>query len=131
MFRQSKLKRCVWAAVAAFSAIVVAGNGLHWIPGLGHDCQHSPFEAEADCRFHEGHDGFSGEPKDSRPAISVSHDGGDCPICRFFTQAQSVPPTFDVDTNSNAVERQVPTVHSIFLADAVIAYSSRAPPSCV
>jgi hypothetical protein len=105
MFRQNKLKRCVWIAVAAFSVIVVAGNGLHWIPGLGHDCQHSPFEAEADCRLHEGHDGFSGDPKDSRPAISVSYDRGDCPICRFFTQAQSVPLVFNVDTNSNAVER--------------------------
>jgi hypothetical protein len=135
MNMQSAQKRCVWAAIAVFSAIAMAGNGLHFIPGMGHDCRepHRPF---ADCENHRLSDGseeFSSAEscgRESCPAISVSRNCDDCPVCQYFTQAQSVPLAVAFEIDFRAVKRNILTIRPLLVNRTPDAYCSRAPPSC-
>jgi hypothetical protein len=135
MIRQSIQKRCVWAAVAVFSVIAVAGNGLHFMPGLEHDCR-EPHRQFADCENHRLSDGseeFSSAEmggRESSPAISVSRNCDDCPVCQYFTQAQSVPLAVAFEIDSRAVESNILTIRPPLVDRTPDAYCSRAPPSC-
>jgi hypothetical protein len=137
MIKQSAQKRCIWIVLALFSAIAVVGDGLHFLPGLGHDCRgmHPPLVAQADC-----HGGGCAEEATNRveeglhkylAATSTAPNDDDCPICQYCSQAQSVSLTVDFDINFCVVERRITTIRSLFVDHVAGAYSSRAPPSCL
>jgi hypothetical protein len=127
-------KRTRWFVFALFTVLAVAGNGLHFLPGLGHGCgkshlptstnsvacsEHSACHATADPLHHDG-------------AITISlADGGDdedCPVCQYFTQAKTVFLTVDFDFHSHAVEGRIATYRSLPIDRVSGAYCSRAPP---
>jgi hypothetical protein len=99
-----------------FSAIAVTGSGLHYLPGVGHDhdCLAKPLLPTG-----------SG-------ASSLATTAGDehCPICQYFTQAQTVPLLIAFEIDFPVVDGRISPVHSFLSDHATTAYSSRAPPSC-
>ena len=129
MIQQSAQKRCIGVVLALFSAIVAAGDGLHFLPGLGHDCREMRLllAALGDC--HRSDCAEAGHCK-LLSAISVAANSGDCPVCQFFTQAQSVPLTVAFEIESRVVEGRIPMIRPLLVDRVAGAYSSRAPPSC-
>jgi hypothetical protein len=118
-----------------FSAIAVAGNALHFMPGMGHDCQqsHRPHTSCETLQHSVGSEEFSSAVtcgRESRPAISVSRNCDDCPVCQYFTQAQSVPLAVAFEIDSRAVESNILTIRPLLVDRTPDAYCSRAPPSC-
>jgi hypothetical protein len=128
MIQQSARKRCIWIVLALFSAIAVAGDGLHFLPGLGHDCRgtHRPLAALGDC--HRSNCSEAGHFK-NLSANSVAPNSDDCPVCRFFTQSQSVPLTVVFEIDYRVVEGRVSSIRPLLVDRVAAAYSSRAPPS--
>jgi hypothetical protein len=135
MRKQSAQKRCIWIVLALFSAIAVMGNGLHFVPGLGHECgeTHRPLAAQggchsSDCAKESAH--FAADHRNNSPVVSVALKSDTCPVCQFFTQAKSVPLTVAFEIDSRVAEGRISTIHPL-LADRVPGvYNSRAPPSC-
>lgn len=135
MLKQSTQKRCIWIVLALFSAIAVVGDGLHFLPGLGHDCRgtHLPLAAQSGCHGVDCADETAhleiGYHK-YLAATSAGSCGDDCPVCQYFTQAKSVPLTVVFEIDSRVVEGRISTIRPL-LADYIVgAYYSRAPPSC-
>lgn len=139
MLKRSTQKRCVWIVLALFSAIAVAGDGLHFLPGLGHDCResHLPLVARDDCHRHDNASGQESElirltagHRQGISAISPGEDGDHCPVCQYFTQAKTVPLAVAFEIDSRVVEGRIPTNRPLLEDHFAGAYSSRAPPVC-
>jgi hypothetical protein len=132
MIKQSSQKRCVWIVLALFSAIAVAGNGLHFLPGLGHDCGNSHPSASANevaCSEHpDCHSTVRFSDAQGKTTLGSSGGEKDCAVCQYFTQAKIVLLTFDFDFQSHAVEGRVSVYRSLTIDDIPGAYCPRAPP---
>jgi hypothetical protein len=135
MRKRTTQKRCIWIVLALFSAIAVAGNGLHFVPGLGHECgeTHRLLALQggchgSDCVKESAH--LGADHRQNSPVVSVAPESDDCPVCQFFTQAKSVPLTVAFEIDSRVAEGRISTIRPL-LADRVPGvYHSRAPPSC-
>ena len=85
---------------AFFALVSLLGQGLHLLPGLGHDhsacygCTHSVVEDHTDhnsCGHSHDHHGDLGlDSQDSAGEESgwQAASGHDCPICQFLARAQ-------------------------------------------
>ncbi|MCC6125648.1 MAG: hypothetical protein IT426_11845 [Pirellulales bacterium] len=134
MLKQPSNKRCVWIVFTLFSAIAATGNGLHFLPGLGHDCRetHLPPAAHGesrgvDCTGTHAFNQTSG--CEGRPAVAIAANHDECPVCQYFTKAKTVPQTVAFEIESRVVEGRIPSIRSLLLARPLGAYFSRAPPS--
>jgi hypothetical protein len=139
MIKQSAKQRCVWIMLALFSAIAAVGDGLHFLPGLGHDCEEAE-ERVAVCGVlaaSHNTENCAGEHwradrsalKD-RSAVSALPGRSDCPVCQFFMQAQSIPLTVSFEIEFHAVEGRFLPSRPLLVDHVVGAYHSRAPPVC-
>jgi hypothetical protein len=134
MLKQSTQKRIIWVVLTLFSAIAVAGNGLHSLPGLGHSCRSShDFRSAHDC-CHISHDLTAGQEHSARHECDIyaqvkSGSEDDCAICRFFLQAKSLPLSIALESNRVAVYGPIDAYHSVLLGPIYTAYESRGPPS--
>jgi hypothetical protein len=122
MFSPAVQKRLISWVLALFSAIAIAGDGLHFLPGLGHGC-HESHACHDISLISVGHheDGL---------AVSAAENAEDCPVCHFFMQAKTVVLTVDFQIDSQLVAGRIPTIRPLLTDRVVAAYSSRAPPSC-
>jgi len=81
----------IWAAAVSFLAVSLIGQGLHVLPGCGHDCglDHSPATSHGQ-HGHAGccvsHQHPQPTPSDSRSSSSTDEE--DCSICRLIAQAK-------------------------------------------
>lgn len=77
-----------WAVAIFFGAIALLGEGLHLLPGMGHD------EVAAQAGSDEGSRSdcaAKSVPGDGFVAgCGTSNHDGDCPICQFYAQAKQV-----------------------------------------
>ena len=129
MIQQSARKRCIWIVLTLFTAIAAAGDGLHFLPGLGHHCREMrlPFDAQGGCHWSDC--GEAGHFK-ILSATSVASSDENCPVCQFFTQSQSVPLAVAFEIESRVVEGRISIIRPLLVDRVAGAYSSRAPPSC-
>jgi hypothetical protein len=135
MLKQSARKQCIWIVLALFSAIAALGDGLHFLPGLGHDCRetHNPLVTHLDCPKSDCvYENASADDNIHKRfgTVTVTHAGDECPLCQYFTQAQSVPLTVLFEIDSRMVERRNQAISPLLADHHAAAYSSRAPPSC-
>ena len=133
MLTQSRKKRCIWAAIAIFSAIAVLGNGLHSLPGLGHSsCGHVDLFSTDGC-------GDSATDRHCHPSSHTDtaeweslrslHSNDDCPICHFLAQAKTLAPATILEVSYDVAFYNVIDYQSNFIEPIQAAYQSRGPPS--
>ena len=79
-------KRTRFLSLAIYLAIVVAGNGLHLLPGLGHSGFGGHALSEHVCAH--SHAGTSEEPAQ----VAEAHD---CQICKWLAQGQAAATSVD------------------------------------
>jgi hypothetical protein len=133
MLTQSFQKRCVWASIALFSIVALSGNGLHFLPGMGHSgCGHVELFASSDCDssisgVHHLSD-LHAFPAGFRATDSINSDD-DCPICHFLAQAKNLVLAIHYEGNSEFVCRYITVYSSLSFEPFQAAYHSRAPPS--
>jgi hypothetical protein len=133
MLTQSFQKRCVWASIALFSIVALSGNGLHFLPGMGHSgCGHVELcssngreNSFSDAHHHSDSHAFS---TDCRATSSLNSDD-DCPICHFLAQAKNLVLAIHFEGNSEFVCRYITVYSSLSFEAFRAAYHSRAPPS--
>jgi hypothetical protein len=137
----------MWAALSPFGVIVVTGQGLHLLPGMGHRCGDPRCGPDAcstaACPTRVGHHAGQAcchpcghrdpvEPPstpDGRfSAAPALADGRACPICRFFATAKplfgEVGPVEFGTTVTSAQAADAPRPPKLSAA----VYQSRAPP---
>jgi hypothetical protein len=138
MTQPSAKRRCVWIVLALFSAIAVVGNGLHFLPGLGHDCEEAdgPVAVCGVVAASQSTENSAAGPWRTKrialqdgSAISALPGRSDCPVCQFFTQAQTVPLTVSVEIDFGVVEGRWLSIRPLLVDPVVGAYHSRAPPA--
>jgi hypothetical protein len=102
--------------LALFSAIAATGSGLHFLPGVGHDhgCPAEPLSPVA-----SGVGATAGDADDEH-----------CPVCQYFTQAQTVPLLVAFEIDLPVVYWRITTIRPLLADQVAAAYNSRAPPSC-
>ena len=88
----------IWTAVVSFAAASLVGEGLHLLPGCGHDhgvssgqCHHGVCTCQSQhravgCGVAEQHEEAVGG---GFPAGHFTGDEDACPICRFIAQAKA------------------------------------------
>ena len=136
MIKQSVQKRCIWIVLTLFSAIAVAGDGLHFVPGMGHDCRETqlPLAAQGVCHRSDCANGYAhlvaGKQNNLLSVVSVAPNSDNCPVCQFFTQAQSAPLTVAFEIDTRVVEGRISTIRPLLIDQVIGAYHSRAPPFC-
>jgi hypothetical protein len=135
MINRSAHKRCAWMVLVLFSAIAVTGNGLHFLPGVGHECRgnHRSLETSAESQRPTRANEFvrsAAEHDRNFSAISGDEDSDHCPVCQYFTQAQTVPLSVAFVIDSDVAEGRILTIRPLLANGVAGAYSSRAPPSC-
>jgi hypothetical protein len=120
-----------WGVAALFAAVMVCGEGLHFLPGFDHS-EH----AATCCCGHLG-DFSSGDaahtPSSASLAAAADHEshatGSTCVICSFFAQAHCLPVALiDIDATEHVVDCCAAAADVSAIA-FFLAYHSRAPPS--
>ncbi len=135
--RQPLQKATVWAFSALFGCISLFGTGWHHFVGHayhGGSCQvaHQAHGDRGTCHHH-GLSDASHKARASHKTDSGHHDGWtlavdhDCPLCKFFAQAQWVAGELPAELTYPAGQRARPAAPT-FTLDAVGLYRSRAPP---
>jgi hypothetical protein len=129
----SKIGRTAFVCVftTLFAMIAIMGEGLHFVPGLGHSCgqshdsdHFSSKDRNVDdcCRHHSAVAMYSDLDLDK------SVDAADCAICKYFSLAKPCLlasfTTFDYLT----ITECLPDYSSILESRFIGSYHSRAPP---
>lgn len=131
----------VWSLAAVFAVANVAGQGLHLLPGLGHNCCPPPLRsaAEVDHACHSCGDGDHASPRShdvpipGHTALAESPNSllhaGNCPICQFMGQFK-VSSECGPQLAVSSLVGEVPPLGAGRLAGfSLSAYDSRAPPA--
>jgi hypothetical protein len=119
----------VYAFITQFAFIAIIGEGLHFLPGMGHSdecscCSHS--DTNHDCSATSHALVISQEVQNSHDL----HKAADCPICQYFAQVKPLILAFNVETDYLVVIERIEVASSFLLSRCETAYQSRAPPSC-
>ncbi len=135
IMRDEMLKKArtgfVCTLTACFAFIAMMGEGLHFLPGMGHSCCHT-LDCLDYCHFCAEPDG------PSLPCSqTVSHSGHNtgavgnaavCPVCMFLSLAKMCLPA------ESAASECAPIVHRLAVCSPLLqsrffgSYLSRAPP---
>jgi hypothetical protein len=120
----------VWTFTALFAFLAMFGEGLHFVPGLGHS-----YDCSVNCCLASRTDPQEEHPL-AHPAAPVLSEGNakdinnaaDCAICKYFSHAKPLlaPDFFWGDYPLVAEKTAVCPL--IFQSRFVCAYHSRAPP---
>lgn len=135
--RQPLEKACVWAVLALFGCISLFGSGWHHFVGHayhGAACHtaHQHNDHHGVCHHH-GPTGVAHAAHATLDNRSGQQDGWssgadhDCPLCKFFAQAQWVADELPGELTVAIGQLARPTEPTLSL-DAVGLYRSRAPP---
>jgi hypothetical protein len=121
----------VYAFTAFFALIATMGEGLHFLPGMGHFCEHDP-----DCALSCMPDvGLHSSPICHTPTFSHSgkeseqlHNAADCAVCTFLSLAKSCPPALTAACDFTPIVERLAICFSHFQSRFVGSYLSRGPP---
>jgi hypothetical protein len=116
--------------LALYGSIAVLGQGLHVLPGLGHDCLGE--HGEDASHFHGATASvFSSDRPGVRAADGEHHlsCGKDCPICQYFAQAKSFLVLGGVASEPLPVSAHFTSLPLCFSLNSLSAYQSRGPPA--
>ncbi len=116
-----------------YFAIVVAGNGLHFLPGNGHGCSGSHHSLGAHSHGCDGHTHEHATTPDTSTAdngpsghLLATHD---CQICKWFAQAQLCEAVSEVCTSNAPRLVDSPLPISPAIQDVERITLPRAPPT--
>jgi hypothetical protein len=118
--RQTLRKASVWAFSALFGCISLLGSGWHCL--VGHE-----FHGAAACPGHEHAGGAHDYDADDGHAPAATHSD-DCPICKFFAQAQWAGEFEPCEFERAVCGAPCPAEQAVFVA-CIGLYHSRAPPT--
>ena len=114
-----------WILLALFGGIASIGQGLHFLPGLGHfpATSHS---VRHGCQGHDCSKRAWAPPGHNGPSFVGVHD---CPICKYFALVKRVPMAARVLRDHTVLSE--PPVLSLRLVSrqAARVYDSRGPPT--
>jgi hypothetical protein len=115
-----------------FALIAMLGEGLHFLPGLGHydhalcdGCMPSHSSSSHDCTNAEHSESGSNSILNSHG----SHNAADCPVCQYFAQAKPLVVTLNTVADSLVVVERLEIDATVLQSRSQLAYHSRAPPS--
>ena len=98
-FSRAMARRARTFCLTFYFAIVVAGNGLHFLPGNGHGCSNSHHSLSAHSHGCDGRVHEHAATPDCGPMrhLSAPHE---CQICKWFAQAQLSQAVYEVCTSN-------------------------------
>jgi len=119
----------IWVFTAFFAFIVTMGEGLHFLPGMGHSLEHSH-----DLLFHstiadiDGCNHHTSVIKHSDKNQDGTNNADDCVVCKFITHAKNCLLTVYFVVDYTTITWQLAVYSPLLESRFVGTYHSRAPP---
>jgi len=122
----------VYAFTAFFAFIATMGEGLHFLPGMGHSCEHL-HDCMVSCPTAADHDDSGGCPSSLIAHSNYDSDGvhnaANCEICKYFSLVKSCLLAIDLAGDCVTVTERLPVYSPLLESRFIGSYHSRAPPS--
>jgi hypothetical protein len=122
-------KSLVWIFTVLFAFLATMGEGLHFLPGMGHSCcdcyvcSHESQAADHECcQWHH-----VALIRTGVQATDV-HNPSDCPICKYFSQIKPYFAPACVTVEHSPVAQRFTVLVSLLEGRTVSPYQPRGPP---